>query len=412
MYRMLVISSVLPFPGDAGQQMRVLNKLKAFRERFDVTFLTFAPQAKVEEVRARLETIVHHAIVLPSLYSSSAVARLRYKAGGMLFALLTSLKESNYIVGRVELTGDRITKAIAERRYDIAVYEYWHAAESVPAVRRMGARCVLDMHDLLWQSYKRHIASKRWIPEPFGNRMVARYKATEEAAWKTFDALIAINRAEQDYVRTEIDSNLRTFYAPMGTDLNDWHYCWSPSSTVRLAYYGGLANPYNQKDALICYRDIMPAVWNKHPDAELWLVGSNPSPELMALADGKRVFVPGFVDRVQDVLGTMSLVLCPFSGTFGFRSRLIEVMALGVPLVVSKDAAYGMDLPHGEGIFHCDTVDEMTETSLRLLADASALHEQSIKARDVVERLYGFHSSYGRLADELRDYLSSGTNGV
>ena len=52
--RLLIVSHVLPFPGNAGQQQRVANTLRALRERFHVTFFHAALPGKEDAIRRRL----------------------------------------------------------------------------------------------------------------------------------------------------------------------------------------------------------------------------------------------------------------------------------------------------------------------------------------------------------------------
>ena len=72
--RLLVISAVLPFPGQSGQQQRVLNKIIAFRETFHTTFLTFSEAANRQSVQSRLLDFCDDAVVLPSLLQPHPVA--------------------------------------------------------------------------------------------------------------------------------------------------------------------------------------------------------------------------------------------------------------------------------------------------------------------------------------------------
>src|SRR5205814_1324075 len=120
----------------------------------------------------------------------------------------------------------RIATALTDHDFDIAVFEYWHAVGSIPAFHAKGVRCVLDMHDVLWQSYSRQLSAKTRLPAWWKGRSVAQYKTREEAAWQCFDALIAINAAEMDYAQEVIGSGKTIFYAPMGTDLEVWPYCY------------------------------------------------------------------------------------------------------------------------------------------------------------------------------------------
>jgi glycosyltransferase involved in cell wall biosynthesis len=134
-------------------------------------------------------------------------------------------------------------------------------------------------------------------------------------------------------------------------------------------------------------------------------VGSNPSERLRRLTSDSRVKVTGFVEKVQDVLCTMSLVLCPWSGTYGFRSRIVEVMALGVPMVSTPEAVDGMELESGRGIILANSDDALVERALELLLAPNQLAAQSRLARSEMERLYSLENTYGRLMTELRDWL-------
>ncbi|MDD2923304.1 MAG: glycosyltransferase family 4 protein, partial [Anaerolineales bacterium] len=316
--RLLVVSSVLPFPGTAGQQQRVAYTLKALREYFHVTFLTAADGS----IRSRLLEHVDDAILLPPKYSKNIFTRIFHRTAALIYTGFTGLKLSNYITGKLEFSPRRISSLLNERSFDIALFEYWHAVESVPVFRQKNIPCVLDMHNILWQSYKRHPPAKTFMLRGWSDWAISQYKKREEEAWKKFDGLIAINRAEMEYTAQRISDKTKIFYAPMGVDISSWAYSWRPAHPPRLAYYGGLGSRHNQLDAIFCYEQIMPIIWREHPNAELWLVGSNP-PDLLKKIEAAdpRVKVTDYIEQVQNALARMSVVLCPWSGTYGFRSR-------------------------------------------------------------------------------------------
>jgi glycosyltransferase involved in cell wall biosynthesis len=140
----------------------------------------------------------------------------------------------------------------------------------------------------------------------------------------------------------------------------------------------------------------MPRVWERFPETQFWFVGSDPPDHILELDKDKRVKVTGFVENVQEVLKTMTLVICPFSGEFGFRSRLIEIMALGVPVVATKDAAYGMGLKNGAGIFLANEDCDLAEACLTLMKDRCFLAEHSRLARLQIENKFSFELTYGK----------------
>lgn len=404
--RLVVLSHVLPFPGTSGQQQRVFYTLKALRDHFYVTFATSVAPGRAARVRHELSALCDEVVLLPSRYARSLFTRVWHRVAGAFYTLLTGLKFSNYLVGRVEFAPRRLADALKPWVFDGALFEYWHAAESTSVFQREGIPCVLDMHNILWQAYARQFDARPYLPRVWKRRALAQYQRREEDAWAQFDALIAINAAERDYTRATVPEPIPVFYAPMGIDLALWPYTWQPAQPPRIAYYGGLGSSHNQQDALSCYKHVMPAVWRAYPDAELWVIGSNPPASLHRLAErDARVRVTGFVECVQEVLQTISVVVCPWSGTYGFRSRLVEVMALGVPVITSPEAVDGMGMKVGRGIFLEKAFPRMAEACLRLLEDPVFARQQSEAARAQVEEKFSYEATYDRLARELFNFV-------
>lgn len=406
--RLLVISHVLPFPRSSGQQQRVYYKLKALRDHFTIIFLTSVARENKQETEEKLLELCDEVILLDAAYGKSAATRFIRRIMGGAYSLCTGLKFSNYVMDFLEFTPKRLAAILEQAAPEVVLYEYWHAQKSLALFQERGIPTVLDMHNVLWQSRARQLSGSR-APEWWKRYAVQSYRRHEEAAWKRYDALITINAGEHTYVRDRLTNGQRLFYAPMGTDLEAWPYRWLPSQPPRLAYYGGLGSEHNQQDALACYTRVMPEVWKEIPDAELWIVGSNPPQTITELARDGRVQVTGFVDNVVEVLSTMSLVLCPWSGTYGFRSRLIEVMAVGVPVVTTHDAVFGMGFQNEVGVFTED-IARFSSRALQLLSNPEELNRQSIFARKQVESLFSYVATYEKMAKELKSIVSFSNN--
>lgn len=397
----LVISAVLPYPGSGGQQQRVRHTLRALRGHFRCTFLTVAPAAAVGSTLEKLAEHADESIVLRSRVTRTAVHRLTTQLAAFVYAGITGLKRSNYLIGRVDLSARRVADTLAGRSFACSLTEYWHLHECARMLAERGTPCVLDMHNILWKSYERQLSDVRWLPWAARRAYVAKYRDEEERAWSKYDLLVTINRAEHDYVSARLGGGTRVLYAPMGIDLAAWPFSWDPVSPPRIAYYGGLGSHHNQNDARVAAAEVMPRVWARHPCAEFWVVGSNPPEDIQRLARmDSRVRVTGFVANPQIVLRTMAAVVCPWTGTYGFRSRLVEVMALGVPVVTTADAVVGMELRAGEDLLVANSPEGLADGVVALL-DAGLAARLSGQARKQVERLYSFEATYGALAAEL-----------
>src|SRR5690606_27583268 len=111
-------------------------------------------------------------------------------------------------------------------------------------------------------------------------------------------------------------------------------------------------------------------------------------------------------EEVAPLLSTMTAVLCPWEGTLGFRSRLVEVMALGLPVVACPYAGYAMGLTEGEGLHLGHTLGDLAEKAWMLAADAAYGKAQSEAARKQIVHRYSLEATYERLADDLLHWIT------
>ncbi len=409
MKKILILSHVLPFPGNSGQQQRIKYTLQSLKRHFHITFVTVANKENVAEVEKQLSDFCDRAICFESRYNKNQASRILHKTVGTISTVNSALKMSNYILGQIEFTDERLELVLEENKFDCVLYEYWHAHQSVDVFRRQNVPCVLDMHNVLWQSYIKQQDGQNYLPRWWKQRQLRKYTAAEKQAWNSFDGIIAINREEEFYVKEHIGENTRVFYAPMGIDLNNWKFDWQPETQPqRVAYYGGLSGSHNQQSALDCFSKIMPVIWKEKPDTELWIIGSNPPEKILSLPEqDERVKVTGFVEDVKKILKQISVVVCPWKGLYGFRSRLVEVMASGVPLVTTSDAVYGMELENEQGVLLGEDDAQLADKTLRLLQDSEFAAHQSKLARQKVEKLYSIENTYDKLSVELCAWLDS-----
>ena len=404
--RLLVLSHALPFPKSSGQSLRIHYMLAALRERFHLTFGTVAEAADCSEVGRKLRELCDDAVVLPARYPASRVARIPHQARSLAYQARTGLRRSNYVLSQIELTPERVGKIVGDAKFDAVLYEYWHAAPSLVEFRRRGIPALLDMHNVLWRAYDAEMKLEPWIPGIVRNHLVKLYRQREEAAWREFDGLVAINREELGYTR-KVAPSRQVFYGPMGVELEQWPYCWRPDEErPRVAYYGGMSAKRNQEGALRVLRDVMPAVWAKFPRAEFWIVGSRPPASIEALAANPLIKVTGFVKDLPPLLATMSVVVCPFDGTYGFRSRMVEVLAVGVPSVCTPDAVDGMELVERRAVLAGESGRELADQTLKLLGSRTASEQLSKHARRTVEELFSYQNTYQRLAGDLAQWLA------
>ena len=396
-----MISPIALYPVDMACKVRIFNILRAARSSFQVTFVALCDRQDLATNQEQISRVADQLLLLQPINRANVIWRGLHRVASSAASRLLGFPQELYYSSVLNLSASRLHKVLGQQRFDVVLYEYWFSAGSARSFQEGGATCVLDTHDILWRKRTTRIDAQQRKPSDGLCWADRRYRALEENCWRLFDHIIAINPLEAEYIRGLLREKTGLITAGMGVDLIEWAYNWRPAVPPRVVFYGALSGRENEDAAIRSARRIMPLVWRSMPQIELWLVGANPTQAIRALSLEQRVVVTGTVARPQSILSTASVLLCPLTGRYGFRSRLIEAMAIGVPLVVSEDAVWGMDLQDGRGLAVRSDDASMAAAIVELLSSPTLSMEQSRLARRWVEDHYSFEATYGRIVSYL-----------
>ncbi len=129
---------------------------------------------------------------------------------------------------------------------------------------------------------------------------------------------------------------------PNGVDTVYWQRRAPALGERTLVLTGAMNYAPNVDAALHLIRDILPLVQREVPDARALIVGRSPRPALLAEASRPGVTVTGFVDDVRPYLEQATLFVAPLRFGAGIQNKLLEAMAMQVPVIASPLAAQGL----------------------------------------------------------------------
>src|SRR5690606_38013372 len=110
---------------------------------------------------------------------------------------------------------------------------------------------------------------------------------------------------------------------------------------------------------------------------ELHLVGSDPPADLRARADDREVFVHGYVEDVEPLRTRADAFVVPLLTGSGVRTKIVEALAAGLPVVSTSKGCEGLPLEPGDLL----VADEPEEFAARLLELA-----RSVERREELSR--------------------------
>jgi len=134
--------------------------------------------------------------------------------------------------------------------------------------------------------------------------------------------------------------------------------------------------------------EIFPRVRGKCPAAEIHLVGKNPAPELLDLAQHPGVTVKGWVPDLGREISGAAIYVLPMRLGSGFRTKLLDVFPLGKAIVTTTVGAEGLLLKHGENCLVADSAADFADACIELLRHPDRREKLGAAARRLALEVY------------------------
>jgi len=122
---------------------------------------------------------------------------------------------------------------------------------------------------------------------------------------------------------------------------------------------------------------VWPLVRLRVPDAQLRLAGRGIGEA--AAAGGPGVVVEGAVDSAVDFLRSLAVLTYPIPRGSGMKVKVLEALALGVPVVTTPDGAEGV--PVNDGVVVARSDEELAQATAAILCDAAERRQRGEAAR-------------------------------
>ena len=224
----------------------------------------------------------------------------------------------------------------------------------------------------------------------------------EKRLARRFDVCTTTTRAEwqtlQDY-----GTGATTDWFPNGVDAT---FFAPPADGAyeadSICFVGRMDYYPNQQGVFYFCEQVWPKLRALHPELRFTIVGASPPPNVRALAELPGVSVTGSVPDVRPIVSRAAATVAPLAIARGTQNKILESMALGVPVVCSGIAARGVDVVDGEHLLTADSAEEYCAQLSRLVSDAAERRRLSLAGRARVLSHHSWPSSMVRL-DGLLD---------
>ncbi|MEJ2615517.1 MAG: glycosyltransferase, partial [Ignavibacteriaceae bacterium] len=243
-----------------------------------------------------------------------------------------------------------IDKLLTGRKYDVVVITWWNVAlEFMPYIRRHlpNAKLVVDSVDVaslrLMRLAALHDLKKLWIE---ANHV----KQREVEAYEKADIILTVTKDDRDVILKEIPT------ANIQVVPNVHPICPNPKTFDErkdLLFVGYFKHTPNYDAAKYLVNEIFPLIKKEIPDVNLYLVGNAPTKDILNLQSDS-IIVTGFVEDLTPFWQNCRLSVAPLRYGAGFKGKVGQSMAEGLPVVTTSIGVEGMDLRDGEEVLVAD----------------------------------------------------------
>jgi glycosyltransferase involved in cell wall biosynthesis len=194
-----------------------------------------------------------------------------------------------------------------------------------------------------------------------------------------------------------------------GVDLEFWKRRSPLLGEKTIIFTGVMSYSPNSDAALYLIEEVLPIVQQSVPDARLLIVGRNPPSSLVEAGRRTGVEVTGFVEDVRPYLERATVFAAPLRFGAGIQNKILEAMAMEVPVVASPLAAAGLRSAEG-GDPPIEVAEGRQQFAERiighlLVGDEGKANSPDAEGRRFVERYFSWKGSGERLERVIEDIV-------
>jgi glycosyltransferase involved in cell wall biosynthesis len=325
-----------------------------------------------------------------------------------------------------------IRRTVKGDRYDVIHLEHLRGAELGHALDAGGPPVVFDAVDSITLLFERaRQSAPRWQSRLLAWLDLGRTRRYEGQFARRFARVLVTSPEDRDALAalagtpptspppaggteggTKGGADDRLVVLPNGVDLSYFKPLNEPRQLNSVVFSGKMSYHANTAAALDLVQSVMPAVWAKRPQVQVWLVGKDPPAVLRELGADPRVTVTGTVPDLRPYVGRAAVAVTPLRYGVGIQNKVLEAMAMGTPVVTTPGACRALTAEPGTHLLVGDSPQTLAEGILSLLADDQRQEALGQTGRRYVKNHHDWAGIAGRLETVYQETMVEASPGA
>lgn len=377
--KILFLAQRIPYPPDRGDRIRAFHIIQFLAQHHEIIVGTLAQSSEeLEQVSGLRE----HTTAVDVEVVTRRQSLVQYSSA---FLQRQPLTLAHY-------RSRRLAKCVARRlaACDMAFVYCSSMAPYIECSRLPKLIDFVDCDSAKWDDYAQRAGGiRRWIYRREG-RMVRRYESQIVAQ---FDHCFVTTEQERALLAPHADASRVT---PVGNGI-DFAYFRRHPTALREPYtllFTGVMDYFANVDGVTYFAQrVLPLIRRAIPQVTFLIVGRNPTAEVRELAQDPSITVTGYVPDVRPYLERAAVGVVPLRIARGIQNKLLEAMAMELPVVATSAAAEGIRAIASRHLLLADEAEAFAQSVVHLLRNEGLQREIGREARALVQQNYDWQAT-------------------
>jgi glycosyltransferase involved in cell wall biosynthesis len=138
------------------------------------------------------------------------------------------------------------------------------------------------------------------------------------------------------------------------------------------------------------------------PEAELHIAGSNNQDSAKA-PNENGIFQDGYVPDLSEYCKKIGILVSPIQSGSGIRIKILEMMALGIPVITTDIGAQGIDYKTSDCIVIANTETEIVQACIELATDDNKRSEIALNGMNYIRKNHNIDTISKEIIEFIRN---------
>lgn len=428
--KILYIAHRIPYPPNKGDKIRSFNEIKYLSQRHEIHLACLVDDPKdlkyVDNLKKYCKT-VNVVLINPKLarlkgilylFSKKPLSVPYFYSKKLQQTINHLLSTNNYdaILCFSSPMAEYVFRSVVHSRWSIDHGNKLSTIDQQPSTNNhQPATKIMDFVDVdsdKWLQYSKYTKFPySWIYRLEAHRL-ARY---EQTIAESFDHSIFVSKKEAELFQKQNPHIMNITAISNGVDLEHFNpelvdSLWSVANGDKLDHplatnnhqpttinqhpillFTGAMDYFANTDGVKWFvSEVFPLIKREIPLAKFYIVGSRPTKEVRKLADHNGVLVTGFVEDIRKYLAKATIYVAPLRIARGIQNKILEAMAMGIPVVATPTAFEGIEAESGRDLIVEEDPEKFSHQVIKLLKGHDLKEYFRNNARKLTESNYSW----------------------